>query len=86
MVGQYGAEADKAVRYFATTIAQQDPATALDWIATIEDPAERLKAADRVGREFGERMTERVESWIDSSKLGDAERAVVLEASNRTQF
>ena len=83
---QYGADADRAIRYFATGIARQDPATALDWIAAIQSPAERQKAAERVGLQFSQRLMEGVETWVENSQLNEIDRATVLAKSKQRRF
>ncbi|HUF62594.1 MAG TPA: hypothetical protein VMN36_11015 [Verrucomicrobiales bacterium] len=81
MVEEYGPQADQAIGRFAESVATKDPSTALEWLATITNDAERQKAAQLIGRRFSMSMMDGVDSLLTDSPLGETDRAIVLEAS-----
>ncbi len=81
MVEEYGPQSDKAIGRFAESIATKDPSTALEWLATITNDAERQKAAQLIGRRLSMTMMDGVDLLLTDSPLGEEDRAIVLEAS-----
>ena len=86
MVEEHGSQADLAIGKFARTIANQDPPTALDWVAAIEDDKLRQIAARRVGGQFSMRMIDGVEAILADSPLSETDKLVVLEASKKRRY
>nr|MDQ3624587.1 hypothetical protein [Verrucomicrobiota bacterium] len=71
-----GYERDVATRELVTHIAEA-PESAFEWAASIRDPAERLRAAQRVVRTWRDVDAPAIAGWLNESAFSEEEKALL---------
>jgi hypothetical protein len=76
--GLSGGMRDSAVSSYSSTIAETDPAAAMAWAVTVSDLTKRQSATRQAMRQWLARDTAAARSWLQSSSLGEEEKARLL--------
>lgn len=69
---------DSAVNAYASSLAARDPATAIGWTQTIDDPQIRTTAMERLIGDWRKRDPAAATAWINNSQLSAADKARLL--------